>query len=134
MNIGNMDIDINEQSVTLRMRHLVRGHPGCVLAWSEVKLLADRLDSMYSVATAKGLTAPASDSQDFRDGPVRAWDHVNGEPEMVATGTKCSVCGEPQFDTPSGACCTNGHGGSPAADPFADLDLGPEEEDPFSLL
>lgn len=36
------------------------------------------------------------------------------------TGTKCSVCREPQFNTPSGPCCKNGHGG---ADP-----LPPEQQ------
>jgi len=29
------------------------------------------------------------------------------------TNTKCSVCGEPQFESPSGAVCGNGHGGAP---------------------
>jgi hypothetical protein len=28
------------------------------------------------------------------------------------TGTKCSVCGEPQFETTSGDSCKNGHGGA----------------------
>lgn len=27
--------------------------------------------------------------------------------------TKCSVCGELQVETPSGAICSNGHGGAP---------------------
>lgn len=27
-------------------------------------------------------------------------------------GLKCSVCGEKQYDTPSGVCCINGHGGA----------------------
>jgi hypothetical protein len=27
-------------------------------------------------------------------------------------GTVCSICGEPQFETPSGASCKNGHGGA----------------------
>lgn len=30
------------------------------------------------------------------------------------TGTKCSVCGEPQYNSPSGVACKNGHGGAPA--------------------
>lgn len=30
------------------------------------------------------------------------------------TGTKCSVCKEPQFKTLHGVCCENGHGGAPA--------------------
>ena len=33
--------------------------------------------------------------------------------EQPLTGTKCSVCGEPQFKTLSGDCCKNGHGGAP---------------------
>lgn len=39
---------------------------------------------------------------------------------LEKAGTKCSTCGEPQFNTPSGVCCKNGHGG---ADPI-------EEEKP----
>lgn len=30
--------------------------------------------------------------------------------------TKCSVCGEVQFETSSGTTCKNGHGGAPPAD------------------
>ncbi len=26
----------------------------------------------------------------------------------------CAECGEPQFITPSGICCVNGHGGAPS--------------------
>lgn len=37
------------------------------------------------------------------------------EPEKKLTGTLCSECREPQFETPSGATCVNGHGG---ADPL----------------
>ena len=32
--------------------------------------------------------------------------------EVTPTGTKCSMCGEDQFDTPSGVSCKNGHGGA----------------------
>ena len=28
------------------------------------------------------------------------------------TGSKCSECGEPQFESPSGITCVNGHGGA----------------------
>ena len=33
-------------------------------------------------------------------------------PAVSPTGTQCSACGEPQFDTPHGPCCQNGHGGA----------------------
>lgn len=36
-------------------------------------------------------------------------------PNMGYTGGLCSECREPQFETPSGVTCTNGHGG---ADPL----------------
>ena len=31
------------------------------------------------------------------------------------TGTNCSACGLPQFNTPGGVTCANGHGGAPPA-------------------
>jgi len=30
------------------------------------------------------------------------------------TGTTCSVCNEPQFESPCGITCRNGHGGAPS--------------------
>jgi hypothetical protein len=43
--------------------------------------------------------------------PVQAdWDKANAERKL--TGTACSVCNEPQFETPGGDCCVNGHGGA----------------------
>lgn len=41
---------------------------------------------------------------------------VTQQPEHDFTGDKCSVCGEPQFNTPSGVCCKNGHGGAESAE------------------
>lgn len=35
--------------------------------------------------------------------------------EKYGAGTKCSVCGEPQYETPSGVTCKNGHGGADPA-------------------
>ena len=33
------------------------------------------------------------------------------EPEMQPTKLVCPICVEPQFNTPSGVTCCNGHGG-----------------------
>lgn len=33
---------------------------------------------------------------------------------IVLSTVFCGVCGEPQFQTPSGAACANGHGGAPS--------------------
>lgn len=44
------------------------------------------------------------------------WEERKFQQENL-TGDKCSVCGEPQFNTPSGVCCKNGHGGADPAKP-----------------
>lgn len=36
--------------------------------------------------------------------------------ELKKTGTYCSVCGGPQYSTPAGDTCNNGHGGAPGLD------------------
>lgn len=43
--------------------------------------------------------------------------------DLQPVATACSACGAPQFDTPSGVTCKNGHGGAPAAtnDDVSDL-------------
>lgn len=48
MNVGNLDIDVSTESVTLRMRHVVQGHPGCVLSRDEVRTLITRLEQALS--------------------------------------------------------------------------------------
>jgi len=50
------------------------------------------------------------------------------EPELVDPGTWCSVCHEPQFVTPSGVTCKNGHGGDDGLDEKPDA-IEPEPED-----
>lgn len=42
--------------------------------------------------------------------------HAAPIPQIGAsTGTMCAVCRTPQFNTESGVCCANGHGGAEAA-------------------
>jgi len=49
------------------------------------------------------------------------------------TGLICSVCGAPQFDTPSGISCGNGHGGAPSATSVFDGIPVPTEAPPALL-
>lgn len=45
-------------------------------------------------------------------------------------GTSCSICGKPQYDTPSGSLCENGHGGvapAPAPAPATETSAGEVE-------
>ena len=41
---------------------------------------------------------------------------VSGSTEAVVTIHRCSECNEPQFQTPSGLTCENGHGGADSVD------------------
>ena len=48
------------------------------------------------------------------------YNQDKGAPEVETsdvkyTDSKCAICGEDQFDTPSGVTCKNGHGGADAA-------------------
>lgn len=48
-----------------------------------------------------------------------------GAPSMSGrsyTGTRCSVCGDPQFETSAGPTCSNGHGGADPAGDAAEFD------------
>jgi hypothetical protein len=54
--------------------------------------------------------------------PGSPWD-ARAERELANIVTRpnppnkrrfCSVCKQPQFETPSGICCVNGHGGAPS--------------------
>jgi hypothetical protein len=49
--------------------------------------------------------------QDIADGNVRSQEDVFSD--LSLTGTRCSVCNEPQYKTPGGDVCKNGHGGAP---------------------
>lgn len=69
MNVGNLDITATDQSVTLRMRHVVQGHPGCVLSFREVYDLVGHLETIV-LRNAKQPAAP--DDDDLLLGPAPA--------------------------------------------------------------
>ena len=48
--------------------------------------------------------------------PMPATDEARKRADSY-TGTMCSVCNQPQFLSPHGVVCTNGHGGAPGVDP-----------------
>ena len=62
------------------------------------------------------------------------YTYAKGNLADLATAPKCAVCGERQYETPSGMTCPNGHGGAPSA---PEPDVGPPAEpvvDPFDIL
>ena len=42
--------------------------------------------------------------------------------QFIYNGLECSICGEPQYETPSGATCKNRHGGADGIDPREQID------------
>lgn len=56
---------------------------------------------------------PVSDDDDGLGLDVEDFD---GDAAPTGHTLYCSICGEPQFDTPSGLACKNGHGGAPQAE------------------
>lgn len=55
--------------------------------------------------TTKGTTAPKTEKKPPAD-----------KPAAQTAATKCPLCGENQFDSPSGLTCPNGHGGVESTD------------------
>lgn len=55
-------------------------------------------------------------------------EEVNFEPKY--TGTNCSICGEPQFESESGITCFNGHGGAEPQSEEQTEENTPKEEEP----
>jgi hypothetical protein len=78
-NVGNLDIERGNGSVILRMRHLVQGHPGIVLADAEVATLIRKLEDAVKTASQPPpqLKTPSQkipDSDDDADFSDSDWD------------------------------------------------------------
>lgn len=80
-----------------------------------------RLPAAVFVAVAVKMVEEAS--QDVRS-PTKAvmlYHEPPRDPYALAyTGLWCAVCGEPQFNTPSGVTCANRHGGADGVEPAGD--------------
>jgi len=63
------------------------------------------INEMYSLEEAM-IDVSAYDDW-FPDLPIAAVQQGGGQ-------KNCAECGEPQFMTPHGICCSNGHGGAPS--------------------
>ena len=78
--------------------------------------------NLYEVARKvpkfTGLSGPqhCTDAE-FNSAVQACFDYFAAAPSALAIGTLCSVCYEPQFDTPSGVSCPNGHGGAAPSAP-----------------
>lgn len=74
----------------LRLRHFYDGHPAGVVTKEDLPALIIALQALHAVMPDEETELTAKDG------------------EVVY----CVDCGEPQFETPSGICCKNGHGGA----------------------
>ena len=94
--IGHPDQDA-PPSVRLRI-------PAAVFAAVAVKMLEEALQDVRSPTKA-----------------VMLYHEPPRDPYALAyTGLWCAVCGEPQFNTPSGVTCANRHGGADGVEPAGD--------------
>lgn len=96
-------------------------------AWGSQRPGAGRLDPGHvpdEVAQVESLFDSVADMGETHVGPevedeleIPDPEEVEAEAayaEPIPAGTLCSVCGEPQMQTPSGLVCSNGHGGAPS--------------------
>jgi hypothetical protein len=94
---------------------------------SDLELLADTMEEWSTTSGDHHMRAAAAIRQLIK---LQAALQHSGEPVVDADAKRtgidaaqwrdapqCSVCKEPQFETPSGVTCVNGHGG---ADPLED--------------
>lgn len=78
-NVGNIDIERGNGTITLTMRHVVKGHPGCVLADSEVMTLIGKLEVLVKTPSrvapeSKPPSQKIPDSNDDADFSSDDWD------------------------------------------------------------
>jgi hypothetical protein len=83
----------------------------------ELKLKGWKLVSSGHYTTADGrrcnIRFALVPPDDMQGELLDLWAMASADEKFEKTGTACSVCGEPQYKTPSGAVCQNGHGGAP---------------------
>ena len=65
------------------------------------------INEMYSLEEALMGVATYDDWFPDLNSPIAAV-------QQGGAGLRCIECGEPQFVTPHGICCANGHGGAPS--------------------
>ena len=77
---------------------------GCVTGDSRLIEWVDKADVGEYFEHRLGVAIRLKDKEDSRG------EDLNTDPDTLF----CSVCGEGQFETPSGLTCKNGHGGAPS--------------------
>lgn len=74
-----------------------------------IELCINQHDRMVDLLTQARFYVPLSNPL------TQSIDEALDSPRAEAAGTLCSMCNQPQFMTPSGITCTEGHGGAEAA-------------------
>jgi len=101
---GRMD----RSEITFRecdaLRMLLECFPGAHVVGYQPRPLAAGTASKVESGNRSGTGLPAAEA------PAEAYSPA---------GSRCSVCDEPQYRTPGGLSCRNGHGGAEPADPLS---------------
>lgn len=83
------------------------------VAWEAAKLYAEIQDRLINAVQSRG--ANVRKQADLEAVAHQRIGEVRNDPlphkAYRRLDTDCAACGEPQYDTPSGPCCENGHGG-----------------------
>lgn len=83
------------------------------------QLIADQLLSMLGTGPCEDSEEDESDPSDESEPPFDSTWHEDASAEECPTnGLLCSVCLQPQHDTPSGSSCAQGHGGAEGITPL----------------
>lgn len=117
-------VPTTDDVIRARLLHVLTVYPGISPSMLQVGIGTAISPKMWHPVMAKLKESGAVKEEEFmaqapngRDlNYKRLFAIQQNRPENYPhTGFACSECGEPQFRTPSGDTCKNGHGGSPAA-------------------
>jgi hypothetical protein len=121
-----------EKSIRLRQKELDK-------TVSEIRLKKSFMDSQWKTGAFYGDESDTSRGNKWKVSPTSPDISIDEDDALLDTAIarlyeddsgedlKCSVCGEPQFETPHGTTCKNGHGGAPGAPSEPDTVEDPPE-------
>lgn len=108
----------DEHTLNFKTSEVIFGGGRLHVKTEKIPLELEELLKVYDEANTGKKDTPKEDKPSRRsrakkeeEAPAAEETPVNDEP-VKYTGEKCSVCGEEQFETPSGVSCVNGHGGA----------------------
>lgn len=120
---GGGRLHVKTEQIPLELDDLLKVYDEANVGKKDASIEETSKESRRSRKAAEEPKGEASDSKEEeakKDKPRRTGksksEETESNEEVKYTGESCSVCGEPQFETPSGVSCVNGHGGATSED------------------